>query len=127
MSHCQRVVSRADLHYDAHIAGLIEVLEGIDTWSKPSVDALESHLKCTDILESLNSNSFTLSLFLVEIYRLHNASVNHVNQSYDCHEEDDLDDNLDCFVHFMVICLLIQFGINPYKVINLNYQMQYFS
>ena len=42
-------------------------------------------------------------------------------------EEDDLDDNLDCFVHFMVICLLIQFGINPYKVINLNYQMQYFS
>ena len=59
-----------------------------------SIDILESDLKITDILKSLNSNFLTLILVLIELYFFHDSRNESIGQSHDSRWEKEVGENL---------------------------------
>ena len=100
MSYSNRVVKGADLHEDAHLTFLVELLESVERGGVPVVDALVGNLKVTDVLQLLDGDLLPCSLFLVESYRLHDAVVNEVNETADAAEEHQADNRFQCLVHY---------------------------
>lgn len=109
MGHSEGVVGRTYLHDDGHLAVLIEVLQGIGCGDEASVDTFVCHLESPDVLQALDGYRRAVVPLLVEVYRLHNAAVDEVHEACANGEEQYFKDNLDCFVH----CILILFLPNP--------------
>jgi hypothetical protein len=86
--HCKRVILRSHLKGDAHLTLIVEKDKRINSRSIACIHVLESHLKIADVLETLNCDFCTISLVLVELYRLHNALDESISQSYDACRED---------------------------------------
>ena len=89
----QGVVQGADLHHDIHLTGFVEEFQGVYSRRETAVDALESHLKRTDVLEALNTYLGTGGNFLVEFHGLLNTLYSEPNEEADnkCQENFETD------------------------------------
>ena len=87
------------------------------------VHALEGDLQGTDVLETLDGNSFAGGLLLVEVDRLHDAAVDGVHKGGSRNGEDDLENDFERFVHYSCVFIISK---RSDKVMNLIYEMQYY-
>jgi hypothetical protein len=88
VSHCERVILRTHLKSDLHLTFIVEKDKRVHCGSIASVHVLVSYLKVTDVLKTLNCDFRTISLVLVELYRLHDTLNKEISQSYDACRED---------------------------------------
>jgi hypothetical protein len=88
VSHSKRVILRTHLKSDLHLTLVIEKDKRVHSRSVTCIHVLVRYLKVTDILETLYCDISTISLVLVELYRLHDTLDKRISQSYDACRED---------------------------------------
>ena len=94
VSYSNRVILRTDLHNHLHLTLVVEHLEGINGRCISAIYILESHLKVTNVLKTLDSDILTVVTILVELYWFHHALYDSVSHSHDNHREYEIGQDL---------------------------------
>ena len=85
---------RTYLQVDVHLAGVVEHGEGVERGSELVVYRLVGDLEGTDVLKTLFRDAFTVSLSLIEVYRLLDALDVSEYEPHDDAKQHDADDGL---------------------------------
>ena len=83
---------------------------------------LEGDFEGTDVLQTLDGDFLPAGLFLVEVDRLHDASVNAIDAADSGEGEENLDNDFERFVHYFSVFIIFQ---TSDKVIKIIYEKQY--